>query len=186
MTGRRGRGWEARLKVWHDQYRRQGVAYVVQTSAPIKRVGETGRPGDDRFEAVFSSAGPPDFVGVARIGESGLGRAVVFDAKETDESRWRTDRLLKHQAADLDAATRAGALAFVALRLGAWKFGGVSGDFTREWVVPWNVLRGYWPRGSLGLAELQMVGVPFGADGWLSALRDDVVDPLVLPGEGDA
>lgn len=158
--GRRGRGWEARLKVWHDTYRRQGVAWVVHTSPGMKRVGDGS--GGDRFEAVFSSKGPPDFVGVA------LGRPVVFDAKESSDARWSPGRITEHQAADLDAATQAGAFAFVALRLGVTCAAGGG----REWVVPWSELRPRWQAGgSLGVDELRELGQPMGTDGWLSALR---------------
>lgn len=150
---RRGRGWEARLRVWHDEYRRKGLAWVVHTSPGIKRVG--GSSGD-MFGAVYSSKGPPDFVGVI-----GSGQAVVFDAKETDAARWATSALPPHQAADLEAVRNLGAFAFIALRLG-------PKVAQRAWLVPWACLRDV--HGSIGVEQLQEIGTPIGPNGWLGCL----------------
>lgn len=168
MRGRQGKGWEAYLKVWHDRYRRAGSAHIVKTEPPVKVLGKPDPKG--RFRACWGSSAPVDFVGVAG------GRAVFFDAKDTDSPRFALSAVDDHQAACLDAAVAAGGLAFIALRHRP----------TGMWVLPWSVLGPAWHRwrdstrgsgraapgtASLSAAEIRDIGLPIPSDikgdGWL-------------------
>lgn len=174
MKGRQGQGWEAYLKVWHDRYRRSGRAHIVKTEPPVKVLGKPDAQG--RFRACWGSSAPVDFVGVAE------GRAVFFDAKDTDKDRFDLCMVDDHQAACLDAAVASGARAFIALRHRR----------TGMWVLPWTRLGPIWHRwrdskrgagraapgtASLSADEIRGIGLPIdariGGDGWL---------PVVLGG----
>jgi len=111
--------------------------------------------------AAYMKDGPPDFVGVA------LGRPVVFDAKSTAQPRWSLADLRPHQARDLEAATKAGAFAFIALDL--------RGE---RWVLPWALLSPRWvahPRSSLSSDDRSGMALRMDSDdGWLP-----VAEPLL-------
>lgn len=158
----RGKAWEAQLIAWHHAYAKAGLAFVVQAPPAVKVIG---KPDRGRFLACWSKSGPPDFAGGA------LGRPVVFDAKHSDAARWPLKNLEPHQARDLNTATKAGALAFVALRL-------PDGAF----VLPWETLGPVWMRWGRGEAErgdssidatrAAELGLPMNEDGWLDAVRE--------------
>lgn len=157
-----GRAWEAQLIVWHRAYADAGHAFVVQAPPAVKVIS---KPVNGRFTACWTKDGPPDFAG------SAFGRGIVFDAKDCAGSRWPLSDLAPHQARDLNTAQKAGAIAFVALRLEG-----------QGWVVPWSVLGPRWIRwgknqaargeASLGVAELRQIALPMDGEGWLSAVRD--------------
>lgn len=157
-----GRAWEARLLAWHHAYKQAGQAFVVQAPPPVKMIS---RPVKGRFMAAHMKEGPPDFVGVA------LGRAVCFDAKHTESSRWPLQDLQPHQARDLVAADRAGAFAFVALEIGG-----------EGWILPWSALGPAWVAWATGRArrgeaslspdDIAALGLRMDPDeGWLPAAR---------------
>lgn len=110
--------------MWHQRYRDEGRALVLRTPTPVKVLSKVDQ---GQFRGCFLGLGPPDFTGVAG------GRPVCFDAKDTVNKRWPLRQLDLHQALDLEAWTRAGGLAFVALRLQ-----GVG------WVLPWPSLEPIW------------------------------------------
>lgn len=157
-----GRAWEARLLAWHHAYKKAGEAFVVQAPPPVKMIS---KPVKGRFMAAHMKEGPPDFVGVA------LRRAVCFDAKHTEAARWPLSELQPHQARDLDAASKAGAFAFVAL-----EFEG------QGWVLPWEALGPAWVawaagrarrgQASLSAHDIAALGIPMDPkEGWLPAVR---------------
>jgi recombination protein U len=148
----RGKGWEQQIRVWNDRYRKEGRAWVCRTSAGIKQIGPSK---GGRFQACYAAEGPPDFVGVAD------GRPVVFDAKDCTGRRWYLSQVKPHQARALEAAQKAGALAFVALRFG--------GD---GWVLPWKALRPLWldkAVASLTVADMNDLALVMDGQGWLQA-----------------
>jgi len=81
----RGMGWEATLRRQHERYREQGIARMDKLPTPIKRLrnapGEAGKAG--QFVAVYESPSGADFLGVLRGG-----RAVVLEAKRTEDLTW--------------------------------------------------------------------------------------------------
>lgn len=157
-----GRSWEIDLARWHDAYRRDGRACIQRAHPPVKHIRSLG---GGQFVGVRDRTGPPDFWGTLPGG-----RAVVFDAKECSAARWPLKAVEPHQARDLEAHTRQGAVAFVAL------------DFAgRGWVLPWDrLVEPYWMtvdgearRGEASLtpADVALIGLPMGADGWLDVVR---------------
>lgn len=145
-----GVGWEKQLEAWHRRYRLDGVAYVVKTEPPVVQITRPDSSG--RFRACYKGSAPVDFVGFA------AGRAVAFDAKHTASIRFSLSAIADHQVADLRAASAAGVFAFVALRCPAGCY-----------VLPWATLDG-WRARSLSMDDVEAVGLPMDADGWLSCL----------------
>lgn len=159
-----GKAWERLLETRHEEYHAARLAVVYRCHPPVKVLS---RVTEDGFRAAWSGDGPPDFSGVVAGG-----RAVVFDAKDCDQARWPLAGLHRHQARDLDRAERAGAHAFVALRLQ-----GVC------WVLPWTALAKPWSAwyatvaraaagtASLGPDDCRALGraMPYPGD-WLGAL----------------
>ena len=143
MTAR-GKSWETKLEVWHDGYRRDGRAVVWKTHPGVTVV---------RGKAVFTSAGPPDFIGVS--GE----RSFVFDAKETAKDVLYCSQLKRHQAMDLEATVKHGGSAFLCVRANG-----------RQCVIPWwpDVSARYW--GDAKTFDMARAW-DFGDDGWLDLVR---------------
>lgn len=152
--------WEARLEAWHDDYRRNRLAYVIKCNPPIKLLSS---PVKGRFRACFVGTGPPDYMGLAD------GRPVAFDAKDCTRARWPLADLARHQALDLEAHRKQGGVSAVALRLrGA------------GWWLPWEALHPLWwavrrgeaVRGdaSLSVDDCERLGRPIGSEGWLPCL----------------
>lgn len=145
-----GRQWELALEAQHLAYRQQGRAVVHKTEP---RRDKRGR---------YVEKAPPDFVGCIAPN----GRAVVFDAKDCDNpQRWPLSGLQRHQAADLEAHWKAGAISFVALR-----FRGVGRVLDWGWLrrhyEAWRMGRG---RASVPAEEIERcpeMGGEWGAD-WL-------------------
>lgn len=157
--------WERRLAGWHRAYSLSRRAHIIQTSAPIKVLGQvTG----GRFMACWAGSGPVDFMGVVE------GRAIAFDAKSSEASRWPLKGLHEHQAQCLDSMALAGAVCGVALSC-------PSGEY---W-VPWDALGPLWwswarsratgavSRGaaSLSAADLERVGVKMRRNGWIDVVE---------------
>lgn len=154
---RRGSALEVRLAAQHVVYLERGVARVHKTYAEARNVN--GR-------IVYSAKGPPDFIGTI-----GGGRSVVFDAKESTRSpKFRLALVPQHQAKDLEAHARLGALVFI-----------VASTTAGTWMLPWwpTVLAGkrragigeaYWT-GSTHLSPDQMdaLGVRLNGVDWLEA-----------------
>ncbi len=114
MRGNRGKGWEAALVTQHDAYAKAGRAAVYKSGGEIR--------GGHLQKA------PPDFFGVLTGG-----RAVLFDAKESQGATWPFAKLKRHQAIALGACSECGGLAGIALRMGG-----------ECWWVPWGHLEGAW------------------------------------------
>ena len=115
-----GQRAEDALSGIHEHYRRLG--YVVRWTGPrMKQLGK-GR-------AVPVEEGPPDIVAQAK------GWAYWCDVKSTVGDRWALDLLKEHQARDLDALDKQGAITGLLLCLaGRW------------WWIPWPALSARWWR----------------------------------------
>jgi len=160
MPGK-GTSWERRLAVWHDEYRRMRLAYVVKCNPAVKVLSARGRSGS--FMACWESKGPPDFMGTLAPN----GRAVCFDAKDCNQPRFGFDVLTRKQAIDLEANMESGGISFVALLF--------NGD---PYVIPWTKLSEPWwswaekrsKGASLSAADIALIGIPMSDDGWIGCL----------------
>ena len=151
MRAKRGRPWETKLSLWHQDYLRDRRAKIFQTNPKVKII---------KGKAIYEKKGPPDFVGVAG------GRAVCFDAKECRASRWPLAALADHQAKDLEAHAVNGGVSFIALR-----------HLGKASVLPWTTLGPLWwawrdgtaGRGaaSLTVDQVAELGIPMNDDGWI-------------------
>lgn len=165
----RGKGWEQLLEMYHARYEAQGRAVVIRTPPPM-RILRAIKPG--QFLAVYSSAGPPDYMALAG------GVAFLVEAKECNAERWALKNLHPHQGMRLDQWEAQGGRGAVLLH---------HVRSSSAWVLPWYRLSPIWNRwhekhskgqraasgtASLGRADFLQIGLPFGQDGWLSqALR---------------
>jgi penicillin-binding protein-related factor A (putative recombinase) len=97
----RGKLWEAQLDAMHAYYMKTRQAYAVRCYPEMRQVGD---------HALQVGAGPPDYVILAG------GRTVIIEAKQCAIVRWAFRLLPDHQAIQLDAAERHGAVGVVLIR----------------------------------------------------------------------
>ena len=153
MAGARGHaqghGFERSLDDLHIHYRSARRAWVEKVPSPYRVLKVLG---GGRFTGAFEGEGPPDYTGIV------AGRTVVFDAKQTSDTRWGFDHLAIHQAGALEEVASYGGFAFVLL----W-MGGIV------WVLPWSELGPRWcawrdtekakrGEGSLTVANIDAIG----------------------------
>ena len=139
--------WENQLCRWHDEYRRDSIAWVVKTTPPVV-IGPGGKP------VAWEGEGPPDFVGVVAGG-----RAVAFDAKHVATRRFPLRNVEVHQARDLEAVADRGGIAFLAIESKGGRY-----------VVRWTTIReAYWS-GVPSVVPAE-VGTEIGPNGWLGVVR---------------
>lgn len=143
---RRGAAWELQLEIWNRQYGLAGQAFVVKTHPEAKMAG--GR-------IIYSSTGPPDFMGLLAGG-----RGVGFEAKEVSSHLFPMKNLANHQFMALRAIDRLGGVAFIAIQQ-------MSGDQVESRrIIPWVMVEA-----NMGVnSSVPMVGLPMMPEtGWLSA-----------------
>lgn len=141
----RGLSLETRLIRAHERYATEGRAWVRQVGPPVVVIGGTARDGRGRtgFRGAFAGTATVDFIGVGPGG-----RAVLIEAKATQEQRIRCSVIAAHQRADLDAAHGVGAMCLVVVEV-------YASPLPSVYVVPWS----RWPaRGSMGADELGTLG----------------------------
>ncbi len=128
-------------------YEERRMAKIEKTPEPTKVISTVpNQPG--RFITCFTKAAQPDYKGTLKGG-----RAVVFEAKHTDDDRITRRRLTQEQLDSLEGYHRLGALSFVLVSMGLC-------DFYR---VPWPVWRdmaGIFGRQYIKHAELEPYEVP--------------------------
>lgn len=107
-----------------DYYLDRGLAKIEKTPEPMKPLGPKNYKG--QFLACYTKQAQPDYKGTLEGG-----RAVVFEAKHTDDDRIEFNRLTKEQRDDLEHHHKLGAVAFVL----------VSMSLTECFRVPWAVWR---------------------------------------------
>ena len=105
-------------------YSDRGLAHIEKTPEPMKPLRAPNRQG--QFLACYTKAAQPDYKGTLAGG-----RAVVFEAKHTDDEKIERRRLTQEQLDALEKHHRLGALAFVLVSIGLT-------DFYR---VPWPTWR---------------------------------------------
>lgn len=129
-----------------DYYLDRGLAKIEKTPEPMKPLGPKNYKG--QFLACYTKQAQPDYKGTLKGG-----RAVVFEAKHTDDDRIEFNRLTKEQRDDLEAHHKLGAIAFVL----------VSMSLTDFYRVPWPVWRDMaeiYGRKYMTHAELSRYEVP--------------------------
>lgn len=104
------------------RYKVLGKAYIEKTPEPMKPLQKANPKG--QFLACFVRHAQPDYKGTLKGG-----RAVVFEAKHTDDIRIDQKRVTDEQAMALNNHEKLGALAFVL----------VSFRFENFYCVPWSV-----------------------------------------------
>ena len=164
----RGKAWEQLLELYHARYEATGRAVVIRTP-PNMRIIRSIRGG--QFVAVYEAEGPPDYLLLSE------GLAVMVEAKEAKASRWPLQNLKPHQAERMTQWCRQGGSAVVVLR---------HHQSNSAWVLPWQKLgpvwNGWYARrrvgkkaisgtASLDLSAISRLGLDFGKEGYLEALR---------------
>lgn len=119
-----GEHFENMISAACSYYKDRGLAHIEKTPEPMKPLRAPNRQG--QFLACFTKAAQPDYKGTLKGG-----RAVVFEAKHTDDEKIERRRLTQEQLDGLEAHHRLGALAFVLVSIGLT-------DFYR---VPWTTWR---------------------------------------------
>ena len=109
MNHAHGATFEKMISDTLDIYRRYGIANVHKYPEPLKVIRATGK---GTFECCFVKRSEPDFIGTLRGG-----RAIVFEAKHTDNDRILQEVVKEHQAAALDAHEKLGAACFILVSL---------------------------------------------------------------------
>lgn len=100
-------------------YAEEGIAVIKKTPEPLKPIKSLG---GGKFMAVFTKKSQVDFSGTL----SG-GRAIRFEAKQTDTERFARERLSEEQMDDLEMHSKLGAYCCVMLCFG----------FDRVYRIPW-------------------------------------------------
>lgn len=104
---------------WHEA---RGILKADKTPEPMRPLQKPNKKG--QFIACFTKKAQVDFCGTMQGG-----RAVRFEAKQTDTDRFERSRLTTEQMDDLRGHEKLGALCFVLLCFGVQNF----------YRVPWNV-----------------------------------------------
>lgn len=117
-----GQRFEKQIDTSLDWYFSQGLLKANKTPEPMKPIRPMGKNG--QFLACYEKKAQVDFSGTM-LG----GRAVRFEAKQTDTEKFERNRLTKEQLDDLTYHSGLGALCFVLLCFG----------FDRFYRVPWKV-----------------------------------------------
>ena len=124
QSKRAGEHFENMITASLNWYCDKGVAFVEKTPEPMKPLRKPDRQG--RFLACYTKQAQPDYKGTLKGG-----RAVVFEAKHTDDDRIEYNRLTKEQRDDLEHHHKLGAVTFVLVSMG----------LTECYRVPWPVWR---------------------------------------------
>lgn len=127
-TGRRSRAagqfWEEMIEATCRYYSDKGIAEIEKTPEPTRPLGKPDAKG--RFLACFTKHAQPDYKGTLAGG-----KAVVFEAKHTDDDRMERKVISEEQEKRLNRHESLGAECFVM----------VSFRFQRYYRVPWAVFR---------------------------------------------
>lgn len=128
LTGRRskvaGEHFENMIEATCRYYIERGLAKIDKTPEPMRPLGAKNQKG--QFLACYTKQAQPDYKGTLKGG-----RAIVFEAKHTDDDRIEQRRVNQEQADDLELHHKLGATAFVLVSFGLCDF----------YVVPWPVWR---------------------------------------------
>lgn len=119
-----GRIFEEMLEKSLRWYEERGLLRATKTPEPMKPIRPCGKNG--QFLACYVKPAQVDFSGTLAGG-----RAIRFEAKQTDTTRFTRDRLTEEQMDDLEAHQRLGAYCCVLICFG----------FNHFYRIPWSVWR---------------------------------------------
>lgn len=104
-----------------EDYKARGEAFIEKTPEPMRPLQSLGR---GMFKACFTKCAQPDFKGTLKGG-----RAIVFEAKHTDDDKITASRLTDEQVEALELHSQLGAITFVLVGIG----------FNDVYRVPWDI-----------------------------------------------
>lgn len=107
-------------------YQKQGIAHIQKTPEPMRPIRAVNRT-KGQYLAVHTKKAQPDFAGTLKGGKS-----VMFEAKHTDSTNIRFDRINDAQEHDLTINTKLGAKCFVLISFGFKNFYAVDWN---EWLL---------------------------------------------------
>jgi len=142
-------------------YYDRNLANIEKTPEPMKVLKPMPKqPG--KFIACFAKAAQPDYKGTIQGG-----RAIVFEAKHTDDDKIERKRLTDEQMDGLEKHHKLGALAFVLVSFGLQSF------YRIPWPV-WRDMKEIYGRQYLKPDEIACYKIP--APGGVIKLLDGIVD----------
>lgn len=104
-----GKTFEGMIDRACEFYRLTGVAAIKKTPEPMRVIKNIGK---GQFICCFGGKAEPDYKGVLANG-----RAIIFDAKHSEDDRIQYSWLSEQQLDDLDTYQKMGAVAFVLVSL---------------------------------------------------------------------
>lgn len=128
---------------WHAEH---GIMKVEKTPEPMKPI----KPMDKgRFIACYTKPAQVDFSGTLYTG-----RAIRFEAKQTDTDRFRRDRLTEEQMADLEAHYQLNAYCCVIICFGLDRF------YRIPWII-WREMKAAFGHMYITEEDVHMFRLPF-------------------------
>lgn len=142
-------------------YYDRNLAHIEKTPEPMKVLKPMPKqPG--KFIACFVKAAQPDYKGTIQGG-----RAIVFEAKHTDDTRIERKRLTDEQMDGLEKHHKLGGLSFVIVSFGLVNF------YRIPWTV-WRDMKDIYGRQYIKPEEITCYKLP--APGGVIKLLDGIVD----------
>lgn len=118
-----GHKFEHIIDIVCKMYKKNGVAYIQKTPEPMRVIKNKG---EGRFTCVFEKKAQPDYTGVMQGGQS-----IMFEAKHSDGTHFRFDRINDEQWDALQTHHALGGLTYVLLRFNRTDYYSVPFD---EWI----------------------------------------------------
>lgn len=128
---------------WHEA---RGILKADKTPEPMKPLQKPNKKG--QFLACYTKKAQVDFCGTMQGG-----RAVRFEAKQTDTDRFERSRLTDKQMDDLRGHEKLGALCFVLLCFGVQNF------YRVPWTV-WENMKAIYGRQYVKEADVAQYRIP--------------------------
>lgn len=144
MSNMLGHEFETLIAHSCAMYAEEGEALIDKTPEPM-RVVRSMNDGA-HFTCVFTKKAQPDFKGTLKGG-----RAIVFEAKYTDEGRIRQDAVTDEQAKALDIHQKLGAKCFVLVCFSFESFCCIP------WMT-WRAMKELYGRKYLTCSEAEIIG----------------------------
>jgi recombination protein U len=153
-----GQNFEHLVDAACEHYRRIGEAEIEKTPEPMRPIQAIDR-SRGIFKAVFEKQAQPDYTGVLNGG-----KAIMFDAKHTENDKIKQDAVTEYQEEKLDAMERMGAVCFVLVSLNR------AGIYRVPWSV-WKGMKTYFGHKYMNEADLSAYEVAY-RDGIIRFLDD--------------
>lgn len=141
LTGRRSKAagdlFEEMINKSCQYYREKKAAIIEKTPEPMRPLRPYGERRDGKYIACFIKQAQPDFKGVLCDG-----RAIIFEAKHTDNDRIQESVITETQRQNFEEFQAMGAQCFVMVSIGfqcfyrvPWEiFGNMKNNFGRKYM----------------------------------------------------